>query len=253
MSGRLSGKVCIITGTGGAIGRASALAFAREGAKIVGCDLNAESSASTTEEVRKAGGTMISVEPCDLTIKSECDRVVAQAVEAFGQVDALFNNAGRPFHGWMDHPDEQHWYQTIDSEVHSVFLMSKAAWPALQERGGAIVNVGSVSGWSTYPVLPGIAHTAAKGAVISLTRHLAMEGRNFGIRANSISPGTISTPAVEAKAQDEEWAEHMRGRIMRGTFGRPEEVANVALFLTSDESSFVNAADIRVDGGTLSW
>lgn len=253
MSGRLAGKVCIITGTGGTIGRASAIAFAREGAKVVGCDLNAESSAATTQEVCRAGGAMVSVEPCDLTSKADCERVVTQALQEFGRVDVLFNNAGRPFHGWMDHPDEQHWYQTIDSEMHSVFLMSKAAWPTLKETGGVIVNVGSVSGWSTYPVLPGIAHSAAKGAVISLTRHQAMEGRHYGIRANSISPGTIATPAVEAKALDEEWSTHMKGRIMRGSFGRPEEVANVALFLASDESSFVNAADIRVDGGTLSW
>lgn len=253
MSGRLAGKVCIITGTGGTIGRASALVFAREGAQLVGCDIDAASSARTTEEVRRTGGTMVSVEPCDLVSKPECERVVALALEEFGKVDVLFNNAGRPFHGWIDHPDETHWYQTIDSEMHSVFLMSKAAWPAMTQGGGVIINMGSVSGWSTYPVLPGIAHSAAKGAVISLTRHLAMEGRHHGIRANSISPGTISTPAVEAKAEDEVWATHMKGRIMRGTFGRPDEVANVALFLASDESSFVNATDISVDGGTLSW
>jgi NAD(P)-dependent dehydrogenase (short-subunit alcohol dehydrogenase family) len=253
MSNRLAGKVCIITGSGGAIGRASALVFAREGAKLVGCDLHAENSIRTTEEVRETGGEMVSVEPCDLTSKSDCARVVALAIKEFGQVDVLFNNSGRPFHGWMDHPDEDHWYQTIDSEMHSVFLMSKTAWPALQDSGGTIVNVASVSGWSTYSNLPGIAHSAAKGAVISLTRHLAMEGRHYGIRANSISPGTISTPAVEAKAEDEKWATSMKARIMRGSFGRPEEVAHVALFLASDESSFVNAADIRVDGGSLSW
>jgi NAD(P)-dependent dehydrogenase (short-subunit alcohol dehydrogenase family) len=253
MNGRLAGKVCLITGTSGAIGRASALAFAREGAIVVGCDLEVDGSSATIDMVKEAGQSMIALTPCDLAVRVDCDRVVTMAIEQYGRIDVLFNNAGRPFHGWMESVGDEHWFKTIESELHTVFLMSKAAWPALLASSGTIINMGSVSGWTTFPVLPGIAHSAAKGGVIALTRHLAMEGRHHGVRANSISPGTIATPAVEAKAKDLAWAEQMKRRIMRGSFGTPEEVAAVAVFLAADESSFVNATDIRVDGGTLAW
>lgn len=153
----------------------------------------------------------------------------------------------------MDEACDEHWHQTIESELDSVYLMTKAAWPALARSAGSIINLGSVAAWSTYKMLAGVAHCAAKGGVVSLTRQLAMEGRVHGIRANSVSPGTIGTPAVLKKAEDAEWREVMLAQIMRGSFGKPEEVAAVALFLASDESSFVNATDIRVDGGTLAW
>jgi NAD(P)-dependent dehydrogenase (short-subunit alcohol dehydrogenase family) len=253
MTERLAGKICLITGTAGAIGRASALAFAREGAIVVGCDLEVDGLSVTTDLVKESGKTMVALAPCNLAIRADCDRVVALALKHYGRIDVLFNNAGRPFHGWMDSSGDEHWFQTIDSELHSVFLMCKAAWQALTATSGTIINMGSASAWTTFSVLPGIAHTAAKSGVVAMTRHLAMEGRHHGIRANSISPGTIATPAVQAKAQDVGWAQQMQQRIMRGTFGTPAEVASVAVFLASDESSFVNATDIRVDGGTLAW
>lgn len=253
MNGRLAGKVCLITGTSGAIGRASALAFAREGAIVVGCDLEVDGSSATIDMVKEAGQSMIALTPCDLAVRVDCDRAVTMAIEQYGRIDVLFNNAGRPFHGWMESVGDEHWFKTIDSELHSVFLMCKAAWRALAASSGTIINMGSASAWTTFPALPGVAHSAAKSGVVAMTRHLAMEGRHHGIRANSISPGTIATPAVQAKALDTEWAQQMKQRIMRGSFGTPAEVSAVAVFLASDESSFVNATDIRVDGGTLAW
>ena len=203
MAGRLEGKVCMITGTGGGIGRASALAFAREGARVIGCDSNSSAAQRTLEEVLAANGEMISMH--------------------------------------------------FDGELHIVFMLCKAAWAALCESSGNIINMASTAGHTTFRMFPAIAHTSAKGAIIAMTRHLAMEGRQHGIRANSISPGVIGTPAVLAQAQVPEWDAAMRGRMMRGRYGRPEEVAAVAVFLASDESSFINAADIVVDDGLTAW
>lgn len=253
MGDRLKGKVSIITGTGGTIGRALAVAFAREGACVVGCDLNVDSARRTLEFVRGERGEMESLEPCDLSEESQCERLVEFALEKYGKLDVLFNNAGNPTHGWITEASSEFWYKTIQHELHTVYLACKASWPALSKSSGTIINMGSAAGWLTFKVLAGLAHSAAKGGVIAMTRHLAMEGRHVGIRANSISPGPIETPKTLALSKDPEWASAMTSKILRGSLGKPEEVAAVGIFLASDESSFVNATDIRVDGGIGAW
>ncbi len=253
MAGRLEGKVCIVTGSGGSIGRATALMFAREGAHVVGCDIVAEGAQETVELAVKAGGSMISVHPCDLTEKAQCERLVAAAVKAFGGVDVLFNNGAMAYFAWIDAMEDDVWYKTINEELNIVFLLTRAAWPELSKRGGAIVNTASVSAWMGYKMLPGLAHTTAKGGVLSMTRHLAMEGRVHGIRANSVSPGLIESTQTKPHLANPEWKKQMCERIMLDRAGTPEEVAAAVTFLASDEASFITGTDLRVDGGTLAW
>ncbi|MEZ1423109.1 SDR family NAD(P)-dependent oxidoreductase [Pseudomonas monteilii] len=254
MANRLQDKVCVITGTGGAMGRAAALLFAKEGAKVVGCDLYPESANETVELVRAAGGEMVSLNHCDLTQPVMCKQLVDLAVATYGRIDVLFNNAAMAYFGWVDEISDEDWHKTIDQELNLVFHLVRAAWPELIKRPGAsIVNTASVSAWSTYRMLPGVAHSAAKGAILSMTRQLAMEGRLHGLRANSVSPGLIESKQTIPLLQDPEWNQAMVGKVMLGRMGKPEEVAATALFLASDESSFITGADIRVDGGTTAW
>jgi NAD(P)-dependent dehydrogenase (short-subunit alcohol dehydrogenase family) len=253
MTRRLENKVCIITGAGGGIGSASAVRFAREGALIVGCDIDPEGAQRTVEQVRSTGGAMVSLHPCDLTNAKQCKSLVDFAIAEFGRIDVLFNNAGKVYFNWIEQLSHEEWTQTIDHELNLVFLLTQAAWPELSKRGGAIVNTASTSGWITFKNLGGLAHCAAKAGVIAMTRQLAMEGRKYNIRANSISPGVVESPATRERFQDPVWRAQMTEKVMRGSPGRPEEIANVALFLASDESSFVNAADIIADGGMTAW
>lgn len=253
MSERLAGKVCVITGTGGSIGGAAAAAFAREGAKIIGCDVNADAARACEERVHAAGGAMVSLAPCDLRDPAACDALVTLAVATYGTIDVLFNNAADAHVGWIEELSHDAFTATLDAEVNIVFNLTKAAWPMMQAAGGSIINMASVSAWITYKALPGLAHSAGKGAVLSMTRHLALEGRHHGIRVNSLSPGLIETGATRALLQMPEFADVMVDKIMLGRAGQPEEVAAAALFLASDESSFMTAADIRIDGGTTAW
>jgi len=254
MSLRLNNKVCIITGTGGSMGRAAALLFAKQGAKVVGCDINPCATEETLALVTQQGGDMVSMSPCDLTDPANCAGLVDLALSSYGRVDVLCNNAAMAYFGWVDEISDEDWYRTIDQEVNLVFHMVRAAWPALIKAPGAsIINTASVSAWASYKLLPGIAHSAAKGAVLSMTRQLAMEGRVHGLRANSISPGLIESNQTRPLLKDPVWSETMLDKIMLGRMGTPEEVASAALFFASDESSFITAADLRVDGGTSSW
>lgn len=254
VAGRLRDKVCIVTGTGDGMGRAAALLFCAEGAKVVGCDINAQKAEATLREANKAGGQMVSLQPSDLTKQDQCDALVKLALDSYGGIDVVYNNAAMAYFGWMDQFTVEEFARTMNEELVIVFRLCKIAWPHLIARGGgSIINVASTSAKIAYKVLPGIAHTAAKGGVLAMTRQLAMEGGKHNIRANTVSPGLIETGQTRDFLKMPEFLGPMMDKLMLGRVGKPEEVARAVLFLASDESSFVTGADIAVDGGTTAW
>ena len=252
-SKRLVGKVCIITGTGGSMGRAAALIFAREGALVVGCDLQEDAAQATVDAVHNEGGTMISLQPCHLSDPADCRALVDFAIRNFGRIDVLFNNAAMSYFNWLEDISDEEWDLSRRNEVDLFFYLTRAAWPHLKNSHGVVVNNASLNALLSFRTLPSLAHTTAKAGIIGMTRQLAMEGREYGIRANSISPGVIETNATSEQLKDAEWAGYMLGKTLLGRLGHPEEVANVALFLACNDSSYVTGVNIVVDGGMKVW
>jgi NAD(P)-dependent dehydrogenase (short-subunit alcohol dehydrogenase family) len=196
---------------------------------------------------------MVSMQPCHLDKPTDCQALVELALNTFGRVDVLFNLAAISYFNRFEDITDDEWDRARRGEVDLVFYLTRAAWPQLKASGGTVVNMASLNASLSFKILPSLAHTTNKAGIIGMTRQLAVEGREHGIRANSISPGLIESNATRDQLTDSDWASYMLGKTLLGRLGRPEEVAHVALFLASDESSYVTGVDIAVDGGMHAW
>ena len=247
---RLDGKVALITGAGSGIGRESALLFAAEGAAVVVVDVVDEAGQETVEAVRAAGGRALYTH-ADVSRGADCAAMVEAAERGFGRLDVLFNNAGI-MHGRDDDAvatDEEVWDLTLAINAKGVFLGCKHGIPALRRAGGgAVINTASfvaVLGAAT----PQVAYTASKGAVLAMTRELAVVHAREGIRVNALCPGPLQTKLLMDFLDTEEKRQRRLVHVPMGRFGMAAEMARAALFLASDESSYVTGATFLVDGG----
>ena len=249
---RLDGKVVLISGTGGGLGRAAARVFAACGAKVVGCDIKSEEAAETVSLVEAEGGEMVSLHPLDAADLGEAERWAAMAAERFGGIDVLYNNAGG-IRGWSPFGETtmEEWTGAIRTELTIVFTCTKAAWPYLIRRGGGVViSTGSISGHAeTMPVHAPV-HGITKAGVIAFARMLAAEGAAHNIRSLSISPGLVRSPAMQKNMEGpSRLAAALAAKVPLGRPAECEEIARVAAFAASDAASYINGTDILVDGG----
>jgi len=252
MPGRLTGKVALITGAGMGMGREAAVLFAEEGARVVVCDINEKAAEETVTLVEKAGGQALAAVG-DVAIEDDVKRMVEEGVRRFGALHVLYNNAGVL---WKDkdrsvlETDGAQWDRVMAINLKSVFWVTKHGIPYLKQAGGgSIILVGSVSALAGFTRAQD-AYTAAKGALISLNKSLAIQFAKDRIRSNIIHPGIVETPLQAPYLTPELRAEFNTG-IPLGRIGQPRDIAYAALFLASEESSFMTGAEMIVDGGFM--
>jgi NAD(P)-dependent dehydrogenase (short-subunit alcohol dehydrogenase family) len=248
---RLADKVCIITGAGGGMGRVAAQRFAAEGARVVVAEFS-EAAGNETVDLVTSGGGEATFTKVDVSNEADARAMIDHAVSTFGRVDVLYNNAGvmpEADHSVID-TDVGTWDQVMAVNVRGVFLGCKYAIPRMVEQGsGSVINISSFVALLGCSV-PQDAYTASKGAVLSLTRSLAVQFGPKGVRTNAICPGPVETPLLMDWLVKDEEAKRVRlARNPTGRFGKPEEIVNMALYLASDESRWTNGASLVVDGG----
>lgn len=251
--GRLHGKVALITGAGSGIGRASALLFAREAAAVGIVDLNEKAGQDTAEAIAAAGGRALFL-AADVTRAADCRRAVDAVAEKFGALHILFNNAGVIRRASVLELSEADWDRVMAVNVKSIFLMSKFALPVLEKSGGGSI-INTASGWGLAGGPRAAAYCASKGAVVLLTKAMAIDHGPRNIRVNCICPGDTDTPMLRNEAEQlgaasGEFLREAAQRPLRRV-GQPEEIARAALYLAGDDSSFVTGTALVVDGGGL--
>ena len=247
---RLEGKVAVITGTAGGIGRATAIRFAEEGAAIIGADVSTDDNATTVRLVVDVGGTMIDTTG-DVTDNDSVAAAFELAESEFGRVDIIFNNAGVMLAGDHDviSTSDEVIDRTLAINVKGVINGCRHGIPALlRSGGGSVINTASFVA-TVGAATPQVAYTASKGAVLSLTRELAVIHARQGIRVNALSPGPLRTELLMSLLDTDQKRQRRLVHVPMGRFGEASEIANAALFLASDESSYLTGHDLRVDGG----
>ena len=250
--GRLEGKICLITGAGSGIGQASARLFAREGAHVVVADVDDRGAKATVTEIRKGGGLAVA-EHVDVTDAGETIALTSRVVKRLKRIDVLFNNAGVSGVGDIIETEPELFDRVMRVNVRGVYLMSRAVVPVMvRQRSGSIINMSSCI--AEIGLARRVSYAASKGAVLAMTKSMQVDVAQHGIRVNALLPGTIMTPFVERYIKEsysdpEEGYASIRKRQLGDALGQPEDVAWAALYLASDESRFVMASGLVVDGG----
>lgn len=247
---KLKDRVTVITGAGGGIGRASAIEFAKEGARVVVADINVAGARETVKQVEAAGGAARAIET-DVSKPESVERLVAETLKAFSQVHVLFNNAAIQINKTVEHTTVEEWNREIAVNLGGVFLCSKFFLPHLRKTRGSIISMASVNGFFVEPICAG--YCATKAAIIGLTKAMAIDHGKEGVRVNCICPGYIDAGLAEGYFQaqpDPAAARAAAGKLHAlWRIGRPEEVGRVAVFLASDDASFMTGSAVVVDGG----
>ena len=249
--GGLNNKCALVTGGASGIGRATVELFVKEGAAVVIADINAELGKQVEHEIQQAGGKAVFV-PCDVTRADDCQRAVQVAVKQFGRLDILFNNAGMIRRANVLGTTEAEWDRVMDVNVKSIFLMSKYAVPVMAKQGGgSIINTGS--GWGIKGGRNAVSYCASKGAVVNMTRAMAIDHGHLNIRVNCVCPGDTDTPmlhneAIQVGQPDAQFMAEAAERPLN-RYAQPIEIAQSVLYLASDAASFVTGAILAVDGG----
>lgn len=249
-SSRLVGKACLVTGAGSGIGRETALRFAQEGGRVAAADVRASTAEETAAEIG-AGAIGVAV---DVTSADSVAACVGHVVDAFGALDVVVNNAGVTIVGAAHDLDESEWDRELATNLKSVYLVSRAAWPHLVERRGAIVNTASIAGLWAIPA--DAAYCASKAGVVMLTKCMALDGARDGVRVNCVCPGYTETPMIEGYFADQPDPEEARTFATRlhplGRLGSPRDIADAMVYLASDEARWVTGTALVVDGGLTS-